>query len=93
MSRLSDEQKEFIADCKDKKRTARGSRNKRSHCGKSGGVKFPSDSLTKKQRQAMDGEVITYRLNEALTDEEFNKLPDDIKKLYVSRHGRRVEED
>lgn len=50
MSRLTDEQKEFIADCKDKTRTARGSHNKRSHCGKSGGIKFPSDSLTEKQK-------------------------------------------
>lgn len=86
MPRLSDEEKEFITDCKDKKRTARGSRNKRSHCGKSGGVKFPSDSLTKKQRQAMDGEVVTYHLNEVLTDEEFYRLPDDIKKLYIDWH-------
>lgn len=93
MPRLTDEQRDFIADCKDKKRTARGSRNKRTHCGKSGGVKFPSDSLTKKQRQAMDDKVIAYNINEALTDEEFKKLPDDIKKLYVSRHGRRIEED
>jgi len=93
MPRLTDEQRDFIADCKDKKRTARGSRNKRTHCGKSGGVKFPSDSLTKKQRQAMDCKVIAYNINEALTDEEFKKLPDDIKKLYVSRHGRRIEED
>ena len=92
MSRLTDEQKEFIADCKDKTRTACGSHNKRSHCGKSGGIKFPSDSLTEKQKRAMNGKVVTYNINEALTDDEFKKLPDDIKKLYVSRHGRRIKE-
>ena len=87
MSRLTDEQKEFIADCKDKMRTARGSHNKRSHCGKSGGIKFPSDSLTEKQKRAMNGKVITYQLSKILTDEEFNKLPDDIKKLYIDWHS------
>ena len=87
MSRLTDEQKEFIADCKDKTRTARGSHNKRSHCGKSGGIKFPSDNLTEKQKRAMNGKVITYQLSKILTDEEFNKLPDDIKKLYIDWHS------
>ena len=87
MSRLTDEQKEFIADCKDKTRTARGSHNKRSHCGKSGWIKFPSDNLTEKQKRAMNGKIITYQLSKILTDEEFNKLPDDIKKLYIDWHS------
>lgn len=87
MPRLTNEQRDFMDDCRDKKRTACGSRNKRSHCGKSGSVKFPSDGLTNKQRRAMDGEVITYQLSEILTDEEFNRLPDDIKKLYIDWHS------
>ena len=87
MPRLTDEQRDFMDDCRDKKRTGYSSRNKRSHCGKSGGIKFPSDSLTKKQRRAMDGEVVIYHLNEVLTDEEFNRLPDDIKKLYIDWHS------
>ena len=78
MSRLTDEQKEFIADCKDKTRTARGSHNKRSHCGKSGGIKFPSDSLTEKQKRAMNGKVVAYNINEALTDAEFLSQNSDI---------------
>lgn len=41
----------------------------------------------------MNGKVVVYNINEALTDEEFKKLPDDIKKLYVLRHGRRIKED
>lgn len=87
MSRLTDEQRDFMNDSREKKRIAWGSRNKRSHCGKSGGIRFPSDSLTKKERAAMDGEVITYQLSEVLTDEEFNRLPDDIKKLYIDWHS------
>ena len=87
MSQLSDEQRDFIEDCRDKKRTGYGSHNKRSHCGKSGGIKFPSDNLTEKQKRAMNGEVVTYQLSKILTDEEFNKLPDDIKKLYIDWHS------
>lgn len=87
MSQLSDEQRDFIEDCRDKKRTGYGSYNKRSHCGKSGGIKFPSDNLTEKQKRAMNGKVITYQLSKILTDEEFNKLPDDIKKLYIDWHS------
>lgn len=86
MSQLSYEQRDFIEDCRDKKRTGYGSHNKRSHCGKSGGIKFPSDNLTEKQKRAMNGNVITYQLSKILTDEEFNKLPDDIKKLYIDWH-------
>lgn len=93
MARLTDEQRDFMDDCRDKKRIGYGSHNKRSHCGKSGGIKFPSDNLTEKQRRAMNGKVVAYNINEALTDEEFKKLPDDIKKLYVLRHGRRIKED
>ena len=87
MSQLSDEQRDFIEDCRDKKRTGYGSHNKRFHCGKSGGIKFPSDNLTEKQKRAMNGKVITYQLSKILTDEEFNKLPDDIKKLYIDWHS------
>ena len=87
MPQLSDEQRDFIEDCRDKKRTGYGSHKKRSHCGKSGGIKFPSDNLTEKQKRAMNGKVITYQLSKILTDEEFNKLPDDIKKLYIDWHS------
>lgn len=87
MPQLSDEQRDFIEDCRDKKRTGYSSHNKRSHCGKSGGIKFPSDNLTEKQKRAMNGKVITYQLSKILTDEEFNKLPDDIKKLYIDWHS------
>ena len=89
MPQLSDEQRDFIEDCRDKKRTGYCSHNKRSHCGKSGGIKFPSDNLTEKQKRAMNGKVITYQLSKILTDEEFNKLPDDIKKLYIDWHSRK----
>lgn len=83
MSYLPDEQWLMIKDSIDKKNVARSSRNKRSHCGKGGSVKFPSDYMTKKELKAMNGEVKTYHLNGPITWNEFKKLPDDIKIAYI----------
>lgn len=83
MSYLPDEQWIMIKDSIDKKNVARSSHNKRSHCGKGGSVKFPSDYMTKKELKAMNGEVKSYRLNVPMTWKEFKKLPDDIKIAYI----------
>lgn len=83
MSYLPDEQWLMIKDSIDKKNVARSSHNKRSHCGKGGSVKFPSDYMTKKELKAMNGEVKTYHLNDPITWNEFKKLPDDIKIAYI----------
>mgnify|MGYP001248187255 FL=1 len=45
---MTDEKFVFVSDCADKKRTARGIHNKRTHAGKGGKVIFPSDYLTRK---------------------------------------------
>ncbi len=83
MSRLPDEQWDMIEDSISKKRTAQSARHRRTHCGKSGSIKFPSDYMTKKELKAMNGEVKSYRLNEPMTWKEFKKLPDDIKAMYI----------
>lgn len=83
MSRLPDEQWAMIEDSISKKRTAQSARHRRTHCGKGGSVKFPSDYMTKKELKAMNGEVKSYRLNEPMSWKEFNKLPDDIKAMYI----------
>ena len=83
MAWMSDEQYELMQDTRDKKITARSARKTRSHCGKSGSVKFPSDYLTKKERDAMNGEVKSYRMNEPMSWEEFKELPDDLKVCYI----------
>jgi hypothetical protein len=83
MAWMSDEQYELMQDTRDKKITARSARKTRSHCGKSGSVKFPSDYLTKKERDAMNGEVKSYRMNDPMTWEEFKELPDDLKVCYI----------
>ena len=83
MSRLPDEQWDMIEDSISKKRTAQSARHRRTHCGKGGSVKFPSDYMTKKELKAMNGECKSYRLNDPMMWEEFKQLPDDIKIIYI----------
>ena len=80
---FSDEQWEIIKDSINKKNIARSSHNKRTHCGKRGAVKFPSDFMTKKELQSMNSDVTCYRINDPMSWNEFKKLPDDLKILYI----------
>lgn len=82
---MTDEKYTFITDVAEKKRTARGAFNKRTHNGKGGKVRFPSDYLSNKERNKMNGEVREYRMNSPITYSEFKKYPDDLKKNYVKR--------
>lgn len=80
---MTDEKYVFISDVRDKKRTARGSFNMRTHAGKGGAVKFPSDYLTKKELRAMNGETKTYNINAPMDWKEFKSMPDDIEAMYI----------
>lgn len=80
---MTDEKFVFTQDVKDKGITARSARSKRTHNGKGGAVKFPSDFMTRKELNAMNGEVKSYRLNEPMTWNEFKYMPDDIKVTYI----------
>jgi hypothetical protein len=80
---MKDETYSFISDVKDKKFTARSARNMRTHCGKGGKVRLPSDNLSKKELQKMNGECKSYRLNSPMAWEEFKAMPDDIKITYI----------
>lgn len=82
---MTDEKYTFVTDVAEKKRTARGAFNKRTHNGKRGGVKFPSDYMTKKEKNKMNGECKTYIMNAPITYAEFKKYPDDLKKQYVRK--------
>lgn len=83
MAWMSDEQYELYQDIKEKKVTARSARHTRTHCGKGGPVKFPSDYKTKKELEAMNGECKSYRLNDPMSWEEFKAMPEDLKKDYI----------
>ena len=81
---MTDEEYVFRSECADRKRVARGSFNKRSHAGKGGRVKMPSDYMTKKERDKMNGEVQSYNLNSPMKWAQFKRMPDDIKREYLS---------
>ena len=81
---MTDEKYTFIEDVREKKKTATGAHHKRTHCGKGGAIRFPSDFKTKKELNAMNGEVKTYRLNDPVGWAEFKAWPDDIKITYIT---------
>lgn len=80
---MKDEEYLFISDVIDKKVTARSARNARTHNGKGGRVKLPSDYLSKKEIKAMSGECKSWRLNAPMTWEEFKGMPEDIQISYI----------
>lgn len=88
---MTDEKFVFVSDCADKKRTARGIHNKRTHAGKGGKVIFPSDYLTRKEREAMNGEVKTYAINRPMRWKAYKSMPGEIQAEYfralVEKHG------
>ena len=80
---MRDEEWLFVSDVQQKKSIARSASKKRTHCGKGGKMKLPSDYMTKKEIESMSGECVSYKLNSPMTWVEFNKMPDDIKKDYI----------
>lgn len=80
---MTDERFVFIDEAREKKITARNARYKRTHNGRGGAVKLPSDYMTRKELKAMNGEVVSYRLNSPMKWKEFKSLPDDIKTVYI----------
>lgn len=66
----------------EKKRIARGAHNKKRGGGRY--VRTPSDYLTKKEREAMNGEVISFDPRKFYTWQEFKALPDEYQLKYVN---------
>ncbi len=85
MALLPDEQYVMISDSIEKKKIARSSHNRKTHCGKGGRVKFPSDYLSKKELKAMNGDVKSYNLNRPMTWEEFRSMPQDLQIMYIKK--------
>ena len=80
---MDDVRYDFFEDCKDKKIAARSARNKKTHTGKGGQVRLPSDHLTKKEREAMNGECKRYRMNDPITWDEFKYWPKEHQETYI----------
>lgn len=83
MAWLSDEEYIYRQDIKEKKAAGRGIYSKKNG-SKSKKCNFPSDYLTKKEREAMNGEVMTYNPNAWYTWEEFKKLPMEYQIKYIN---------
>jgi hypothetical protein len=80
---MKDETYVFISDVKTKGSVARSARKRKTHAGKGGRVRLPSDNLSKKELKKMSGECKSYRLNSPMTWQEFRSMPDDIKITYI----------
>ena len=91
MSWMSDEQYMLMCDTRDKKRIAASAHKQRTHCGKGGRVKFPSDFMSKKELRAMNGPVEEFNLNKPMSWEEFKALPDDLKITYIKKLRERFD--
>lgn len=85
MALMPDEQYVMISDSIEKKKISHSSHNRKTHCGKGGRVKFPSDYLSKKELKAMNGEVKSYNLNRPMTWEEFRSMPQDLQIMYIKK--------
>ena len=67
---------------RERKRIAQGDKHKKRGGGRY--VRLPSDNLSRKERQAMNGEVITFDPRKFYTWEEFKTFPDDLQLKYVN---------
>lgn len=66
----------------ERKRIGRGDFNKKRQGGKQ--VRFPSDHLTKKEREAMNGEVVSYQLGKPTDWATLKSWPEEIQKVYLT---------
>lgn len=83
MAWLSDEEYIYRQDTKEKKAAGRGASHKKGG-NKSKKCTLPSDYMTRKEKMAMNGEVMTYNPNAWYTWEEFKKLPMEYQIKYVN---------
>lgn len=85
MAWYTDEQYAMIQDSREKKSVAASAFKQRSHCGKGGRVRLPSDNMSKKELNAMNGECKSYRMNDPISWSEFVEWPNEHKVAYISR--------
>ena len=81
--RLSDEEYVFRQDIREKKSAGRGIYAKKNG-SKSRKCTLPSDNLTKRQREKMNGEAMTYDLKKFYSWEAFKSLPVHIQVEYLN---------
>ena len=75
--------KEWRNEIREQTITARSARNRRGVKGKRGAVSLPSDFLTEKQREALNGECKSYKLGSPMQWEQFKEMPTDLQAMYI----------
>lgn len=83
MAWMSDEEFIYRQDIKEKKSTGRGAFHKKGG-SKSKKCNFPSDYMTRKEKQALNGEVMSYNPNKFYSYAEFKQLPMEYQIKYIN---------
>lgn len=83
MAWMSNEEYIYRQDIKEKKAAGRGAFHKKGG-SKSKKCNFPSDYMTRKEKQALNGEVMSYNPNKFYSYAEFKQLPMEYQVKYVN---------
>jgi len=90
---MTDEEYLFKQTEIERKKLGYGDKHKKRGGGRY--VRLPSDRLTKKEREALNGEVKTYKKKDFYTWDEFKELPSDLQVAWVNsiinRYGAGME--
>lgn len=71
----------FNQTSRERKRDGRGYYNKKKRGGKF--VRLPSDTLTRKEKAQLNGEVKLYSFSKPMSWKDFIQMPDDLKQKYM----------
>ena len=78
---MTDEEYVFHQTNRERKRNGRGNFSKKRQGGKV--VTLPSDSLTRKEWEKMNGEVLTFEFDQPRSWEVYQQIPDNLKFEYL----------
>ena len=85
---MTDEAFVFNQTVRERKATGYGAYHKKRKGGRT--IRFPSDNLSRRERQQMNGEVVSFYPRKFYTAEEFSTLPPEHKATlingYISRY-------
>ena len=79
---------DFDYDVMQKKRIARGAFSRKGTVNQKG-CRLPHENLTKKEREALNGEVKTVGFNDKITWDFFKTLPVDLQEEYLDHQVKR----
>lgn len=80
---MNEAERMFKQEVREKKRIGYGARNKKNG-SKSKKCTLPSDHLTRKEKEKLNGEVTTWNMHAFYSVEEFKAMPHDIQVEYIN---------